>query len=128
MPSAPADAPGLHRAAAATVAAQRRQGVRERARDRGDRRWRRRSCTHQRLLRSHEEAATLVELLAEAFDQAPWRPAERDLAPGIVASAYWSFAPSPDVVVAEATTPAADGHAQRAWRKRLDRRQFHSSC
>jgi hypothetical protein len=55
-----------------------------------------------------------VELLAEAFDQEPRRPAERDLAAGVMASAYRSFAPSREVVVAEATTPSADGHAQRA--------------
>lgn len=64
----------------------------------------------------------LVELLTEAFEEAPRRPADAELAGGIRAAAYWSFAPNLEVVVARADTPPADGQAQRAWRNRLDRR------
>ena len=63
-----------------------------------------------------------IELLTEAFDEEPRRPAESELGVGIRATAYWSFAPSLEVVVAEAERPPADGHALRAWRTRLDRR------
>ncbi len=63
-----------------------------------------------------------IELLTEAFDEEPRSPAESELGPGIRATAYWSFAPSLEVVVAEAERPPADGHALRAWRTRLDRR------
>lgn len=64
----------------------------------------------------------LVALLTEALEQEPRRPAEPDLAIGIRATAYWSFAPSLEVVVAEAERAPADGQALRAWRTRLDRR------
>lgn len=66
--------------------------------------------------------SNLVELLTEAFEEEPRRPADSELATGIRAAAYWSFAPSLEVVVAEADRPPADGHALRAWRARLDRR------
>ena len=64
----------------------------------------------------------LIELTTQAFDEEPRRPGDSDLGSGIRAIAYWSFAPSLEVVVAEAARPPADGQAQRAWRTRLDRR------
>ncbi|CAN5847579.1 hypothetical protein BH20GEM1_BH20GEM1_10220 [soil metagenome] len=64
----------------------------------------------------------LAELLTEAFEEEPRRPADQELGAGIRAAAYWSFAPSLEVVVAESERPPADGHALRAWRTRLDRR------
>lgn len=64
----------------------------------------------------------LVDLLTQAFEQAPRRPADAALPGGVTALAYWSFAPSLEVVVAGADRPPADGVALRAWRTRLDRR------
>ena len=64
----------------------------------------------------------LIELFSAAFDEEPRRPADPVLAPGIRASAYWSFSPHLEVVLAEAERAPADGNAVRAWRTRLDRR------
>jgi hypothetical protein len=64
----------------------------------------------------------VVDLLTEAFEEEPHVPAEAELGTGIRATAYWSFAPNLEVVVAEADRAPADSHALRAWRKRLDRR------
>jgi hypothetical protein len=58
-----------------------------------------RACTCERPLGS----------LTEAFDEEPRRPAESELGTGIRATAYWSFAPSLEVVVAEA------GSSARGW-------------
>jgi hypothetical protein len=58
----------------------------------------------------------LVELLTEAFEEEPRRPADPELGTGVRATSYWSFAPSLEVVVAESERPPADGQALRAWR------------
>jgi hypothetical protein len=64
----------------------------------------------------------LVELLTGAFDEEPRRPSDQELGGGVTATSYWSFAPSLEVVLAEAPSVPADGQAVRAWRARLDRR------
>ena len=51
----------------------------------------------------------LVELLTEAFEEEPRRPADSELGSGIRATAYWSFAPSLEVVVAETNRPCGRG-------------------
>ena len=47
----------------------------------------------------------LVELLTEAFEEEPRRPADPELGGGVTATEYWSFAPSLEVVVAESERP-----------------------
>jgi hypothetical protein len=68
------------------------------------------------------QSQSLVDLLSEAFRQEPSAPAEEKLGAGIAATAYWSFAPNLEVVVARADRPPADGHALAAWKTRLGRR------
>lgn len=67
-------------------------------------------------------SAELIRVLTDAFGEEPRQPADRQLGAGITATAYWSYDPSLEVVLAEAAKPPADGQAQAAWRKRLGRR------
>ena len=56
----------------------------------------------------------LVDLLTEAFGAVPAVPAEGRLSDSISATAYWSFQPSLEVVVAEsARTPATGRRSPR---------------
>jgi len=64
----------------------------------------------------------LGRLLAESFGRAPTAPAETRLAEGIEATAFWSFPPSVEVVLAQAPRLPAEGQAITAWKKRLARR------
>lgn len=62
------------------------------------------------------------ELLTQAFGAAPSVPAETRLSAGIESSAYWTFAPSLEVVLARAERLPAEGQAVAAWTKRLNKR------
>lgn len=65
---------------------------------------------------------SLIRDLEEAFGREASLPAEPALAGGVRATAYWSFAPSLEVVVAEANRLPSDSQALAAWRARLGRR------
>ena len=65
---------------------------------------------------------SLVDVLSESFRREPSEPAEAKLGGGITATAYWSFAPNLEVVVAEASRLPSDGRALAAWKARLGRR------
>ncbi len=64
----------------------------------------------------------LADALSEAFGQQPGVPAEPDLGRGIRADAFWSFAPSLEIVVAQRDEAPSDAQALVAWRARLDKR------
>src|SRR3954451_5647945 len=64
----------------------------------------------------------LHDLLTKAFETAPSVPAEPKLSPVIQATAYWTFAPSIEVVLADAERLPAEGQAVAAWTKRLNKR------
>jgi hypothetical protein len=73
-------------------------------------------------LESSSTKPELIRALAEAFGQEASTPAERTLGGGVKATAYWSFAPSLEIVVGEANRLPSDGQALAAWRARLGRR------
>jgi hypothetical protein len=64
----------------------------------------------------------LADALSEAFGHQPGVPADPDLGRGVRASAYWSFAPNLEVVVARREGAPSDAQALEAWRTRLDKR------
>jgi hypothetical protein len=64
----------------------------------------------------------LADALSEAFGHQPGVPADPDLGRGVRAEAYWSFAPSLEVVVARRDGTPSDAQALEAWRTRLDKR------
>ena len=64
----------------------------------------------------------LVDALVDALGQPPGVPAEPDLGRGIRATAYWSFSPSVEIVVAERDEVPSDAHVIAAWRTRLAKR------
>jgi hypothetical protein len=64
----------------------------------------------------------LADALSEALGQQPGVPAEPDLGRGIRAEAFWSFAPSLEIVVAQRDEAPSDAQALAAWRARLDKR------
>ena len=66
--------------------------------------------------------SALAELLAERLESEPRRPSEAALGSGITATAYWSYDPNLEIVIAESGRPPAEGSARNAWRKRLGRR------
>jgi hypothetical protein len=65
---------------------------------------------------------TEVRDLTQAFGTAPSVTAEPKLSSGIEAIAYWTFAPSLEVVLADADRLPAEGQAVAAWTKRLNKR------
>jgi hypothetical protein len=67
----------------------------------------------------HDE---LRDLLAQAFGTAPSVPAEPRLSAGVEATAYWTFAPGLEIVLARAERLPAEGQAVAAWTKRLNKR------
>lgn len=64
----------------------------------------------------------LVDALVDALGRPPGIPAEPDLGRGIRATAYWSFTPSLELVVAERDEPPSDAQVIAAWRTRLNKR------
>ena len=64
----------------------------------------------------------LRDLLTQALGAAPSVPAEPRLSPSIEATAYWTFAPSLEVVLARAERLPPEGQAVAAWTKRLNKR------
>jgi hypothetical protein len=65
---------------------------------------------------------SLRGLLDQAFAIPARQPASTELTPAIAATAYWSFPPNLEVVLAAAERPPSDAQARAAFEKRLNRR------
>ena len=65
---------------------------------------------------------SLRGLLDQAFAIPAQQPASTELTPAIAATAYWSFPPNLEVVLATAERPPSDAQARAAFEKRLNRR------
>ena len=64
----------------------------------------------------------LRDLLSQALGTTPSVPADPKLSAGVEATAYWTFAPHLEVVLAEAERLPPEGQAVAAWTKRLSKR------